>query len=45
MKNGSVANDASVTDDEQQDDSESWQKVGPKNHHVETNIVRIFVYF
>ncbi|XP_055890236.1 ubiquitin carboxyl-terminal hydrolase 10-like isoform X2 [Biomphalaria glabrata] len=38
MKNGSVANDASVTDDEQQDDSESWQKVGPKNHHVETNI-------
>ncbi|GFR64159.1 ubiquitin carboxyl-terminal hydrolase 10 [Elysia marginata] len=34
--NGHV--DGSEVDDDVDGDDESWQKVGPKNHHVETNV-------
>ena len=30
----------SAVDGDIDEDDESWQKVGPKNHHVETNVVR-----
>ncbi|KAH9507699.1 Ubiquitin carboxyl-terminal hydrolase 10 [Bulinus truncatus] len=36
IKNGHAENDLTDTDDN--NDDESWQKVGPKNHHVETNV-------
>ena len=38
--NGHVT-DSPVDGDIDGDDDESWQKVGPKNHHVETNVVSV----
>ncbi|CAL1539371.1 unnamed protein product [Lymnaea stagnalis] len=37
-KNGYVDNSCEDVEDDNVDDDESWQKVGPKNHHVETNV-------